>query len=190
LTFNELERKFNIPFVACNDIKSAKSIAYFQSLELDLVLSVRFGKIFGEQFIALPSQGILNLHSGLLPNYRGVLASFRALQHGDKNLTATLHWIDSATIDTGKIIGFSSVVIQPEKSVLSHILSLYPASLPLTLRTIQQIIEGKKSQIPSLPNEGGAYFSFPSAEEIQDLIQSGWKMTDMQEMKAFYEQYY
>lgn len=190
LTFNELERKFNIPFASCNDVKSPKSIEMFKALAPDIVLSVRFGKIFGDAFIGLPTQGILNLHSGLLPNYRGVLASFRALQHGDKKLTTTLHWIDSATIDTGKIIGFSSVSVQTEKSLLSNILTLYPASIDLTLRTIQQIIEGKKEQIPNILNEGGAYFSFPSTEELEDFINMGWKMTDLQEMKAFYENYY
>jgi methionyl-tRNA formyltransferase len=190
LTFNELSKKFNIPIQSCNDVKSLESIAFFHTLNIDIILSVRFGKIFGSEFIKIPTQGILNLHSGLLPNYRGVLATFRALQHGDSKLSATLHWIDDATIDTGKIIGFSTIEADKKRSVLWNILQLYPASIPLTIKTLQQVINGEKEQIISLPNEGGAYFSFPHEAEINAFIDSGWTFCNWQDMKEFYEQYF
>ncbi len=189
LTFNELSKKFNVPLESCNDIRSDSQITYFKNLAPDLVLSVRFGKIFGNDFLKIPTFGVLNLHSGLLPNYRGVLATFRALNNDDTLHYSTLHFIDDATIDTGRIIGFSNIEVNKSKSLLWHILQIYPASIALTLQTIQQIAAGKIDEIATTKNEGGSYFSFPTETEINDFLAKGWKMCDVNEMKAFYEMY-
>ena len=52
----------------------------------------------------MASLGVLNLHSGKLPDYRGVMATFRAMMAEDETLFSTVHWIDDKTIDTGRIL--------------------------------------------------------------------------------------
>jgi methionyl-tRNA formyltransferase len=68
---------------------------------------------------------VINLHSGLLPNYRGVMATFWTLLNGDKQLVTSLHFIDDSTIDTGGIIANSTLLVQQDESYLWHVLSLY-----------------------------------------------------------------
>ena len=64
-----------------------------RDVRADLLISIRFGMILGTEALGLPPRGVLNLHSGLLPQYRGVLATFRALLNGDAEIGCTLHWI-------------------------------------------------------------------------------------------------
>lgn len=58
--------------------------------------------------------GIVNLHGGLSPDYRGADCTFWALYNGEpEKVGCTLHWID-AGIDTGGLIAHISPEIRPD----------------------------------------------------------------------------
>lgn len=180
-TFNELSQKYNIPIDSLNDVRSEESLSKIAALEPDLVLSVRYGKIFGSAFLKIPKLGTINLHSGKLPQYRGVLPTFRALMNGDKTLFPTLHFIEDGTIDTGGIIGFSEVAVEQDKSLLWHILQLYPQSISLVVSTIQQIAKGEKPLADVQDATDAAYFTFPTEEEIALFLEKYEKTADFAE---------
>lgn len=189
LSFAALAQAYAVTIESLNDVKSPEILAYFQTLAPDLVLSVRYGKIFGPKFLQIPRLGVINLHSGLLPAYRGVLATFRALHHGDREIGCTLHYIEDGTIDTGGIIGFAKTSVHPERSLLWHILSLYPVAAPLVLKTIAQIANGEKPATQPQTTEGAAYYTFPTAAELADFLEKGWKMVNYEEVLDLYRQY-
>jgi methionyl-tRNA formyltransferase len=63
--------------------------------------------------------GIVNLHGGLSPEYRGADCTFWALYNREpEKVGCTLHWID-AGIDTGRLIAHVSPEIQPDDDELS-----------------------------------------------------------------------
>jgi methionyl-tRNA formyltransferase len=80
--------------------------------------SIRFGQIFKPPVIAIPRWGILHLHSGLLPGYRGVLAIFWAMLKRELRSGCTLHYVADATIDTGPILGTHSVPADGQSSLV------------------------------------------------------------------------
>ncbi|HAZ78734.1 MAG TPA: formyl transferase, partial [Porticoccaceae bacterium] len=53
-------------------LKSPEALSRVAATEPDLILSIRFGLILPQTIIDLPKYGVINLHSGLLPVYRGV----------------------------------------------------------------------------------------------------------------------
>lgn len=177
-SFGELAQKYGIPIASCNDVRSPAALEQFRSLRPDLVLSVRYGRIFGAEFLKIPHLGVVNFHSGRLPEYRGVLAVFRALQNGDAEITGTLHFIDDGTIDTGRVLGTVSILAESNDSLLDHILRLYPAASDLLTSNIQRILAGEA--IPTHPQDQGmpAYYSFPIEQEWQDFENKGYKIVD------------
>ncbi len=189
LTFNELSKKYNIPIQSLNEVKSLKTLDYLRSLKPDLILSVRYGKIFGNDFIKIPTQGVINLHSGLLPQYRGVLATFRALMNGDSELGCTLHYIDDATIDTGGIIGFSNLKVDKTKSLFWHIMNLYPASLDILTSTIEIILRGGKVETFNQNSNDAQYFTFPTHEEVAEFKEKGWSFMEVGEYEEIVRKY-
>jgi methionyl-tRNA formyltransferase len=188
-TFEEMSRHYNIPFQSWNDVRSPKSLDYLRALAPDAVLSVRYGKIFPKAFLAIPKRGVINVHSGLLPNYRGVLAVFRALDHGDKQVFGTLHHIDDNTIDTGRIIGKAPLDVDPSKSLLWHILNLYPACTQMVVDGLDQLEKGLPGPVAEQSLEGAAYFTFPTPEDWARFRQKGWKTVDLMDYEAFIRQY-
>jgi methionyl-tRNA formyltransferase len=166
LTFNELSSHYGIPIESLNDVRSTENLEKVKNLKPNLGLSVRFGKIFGKAILDIPTYGIINLHSGRLPQYRGVMPAFRALMVGDSVIYPTLHYIEDGTIDTGGIIGAATLAVEKDKSVLWHTLNLYPASIDLVAKAVHQIAKGKKPISTKQSRSDAAYFTFPTAEEI------------------------
>jgi len=78
-TFEQISKKYNWPLFYIKKInKEEDGIKFLKKVEPDLIISIRYGQIFRKTAISIPKKGIINLHSALLPNYRGVIGTFRA----------------------------------------------------------------------------------------------------------------
>lgn len=156
-------------FSSYKNINSAEALADLRKFSPDLLISIRFGQIIkNPELIRLPRFGILNLHSGILPNYRGIMASFWAILHGEKNLGTTLHYITDADIDTGDIIGFSKSEIDWNASLLTNINKIYQSGCDLLLSSLEKISSGQKIEKISQKTLGaGQYFSYPKQSDVQ-----------------------
>jgi methionyl-tRNA formyltransferase len=190
MTFNEISRHYNVPIASLNDVRSVDSLDKIAALQPDLALSVRFGRIFGSDFLKIPKRGVINLHSGRLPQYRGVLPAFRALMNDDEVIYPTLHYIEDGTIDTGGIIGFAELKTEQDKSLLWHILHLYIASVDLVVNAIHQIAAGKKPLAHEQEDTNAAYFTFPTAEEFAQFSEKTKRqLIDVEEYTTFLNKY-
>jgi methionyl-tRNA formyltransferase len=164
-TYSDITEQYAIEIETLNQINSVDGLAKIQVFSADLIISIRYGVILKPPVIALSTHGVINLHSGLLPNYRGVMATFWALLNGDKQLATSLHFIDDSTIDTGGIIANSTLSVQQDKSYLWHVLSLYIGGCQLIEQAINTLEQG--DELTTLVQAGqGHYFTFPSTEQI------------------------
>jgi len=77
-------------------------VDYIKELAPDYILSFQYHKILKPEVISIPLDGCINLHFGLLPQYRGMAPVAHAMINGDM-VGITLHYIDEG-IDTGAII--------------------------------------------------------------------------------------
>ena len=180
LSFDGLAELIGKPIEELNQINTV-DFERLQQTEPDLILSIRYGVILKAPAIALPKHGVINLHSGLLPDYKGVMATFRALLNGDDEIGMSLHFIEDGTIDTGSIIGTTLMAVNRERSYLWHVLELYQDGCSLVLDTIQQI-EDAVEVSGSRQEPGGSYYSFPSDAELKAFSEMGCKLTDSDEI--------
>lgn len=60
-----------------------------------------------------PKLGVLNVHTSLLPKYRGPAPVQWAIRNGDPDIGVTIHWMDE-TIDTGNIVAQRDGITLPE----------------------------------------------------------------------------
>lgn len=86
--------------------------------------------------------GVINLHSGLLPAYQGVMATFWALLNKEQRIGTTLHFIEDSTIDTGAIISQSLVDANYGESYLWNVLHIYKAGCANVLSATEVIQAG------------------------------------------------
>ena len=173
-TFEFLDEQFSsFPIEKCTNVNSAEFIHAIQEFEPDLFISIRFGKIFKDPIIKIPKKGVINLHSAILPNYRGILGTLHAIKDGSNNIGCTLHSIPDCGIDSGEIIDIGKFAVNHNKSLFWHIIQLYPIGAKLiakALKTLQdnETLESKKQTI-----EEGSYFSVPTQSDFDQIKKHG-----------------
>lgn len=188
-TFNQAADFLQTSIMEFPNINDAVGVEYVKSLNLDLIVSIRFGQIFQSPIITLPRLGIINLHSGILPDYRGVLATFWALLNGEENIGCTLHYITDNTIDTGPIIGIHRLPADTKKTLLCHTASLYKGGCEMVCDTILKL--SLNNSIPTtlqLTTEG-AYYSYPSHTDISAFLSKGYKLFSSDEYLDLLQKY-
>jgi len=183
LTFTEIRELRGIPVDVLAEPNSAAGLDFIRSFAPDLILSIRYGAILKAAVIGIPPLGVLNLHSGPLPAYRGILATFRAMMKQSTEIGCTLHYIRDAGIDTGDIVGIRRVPLQREQSLLRNVLSVYPAGVEMIRAALQTLEQG--GEVSSSVQEGGeaAYYTWPTAGEWDEFTRGGWRVADPSDLE-------
>jgi methionyl-tRNA formyltransferase len=189
LTFSQIQSRCNIRVEALANPNQGAGLSRVRDFAPDLILSIRYGAIFKEPVLSLPKHGVLNLHSGLLPHYRGVLATFRALMNADTEIGCTLHYIKDPKIDSGDIVALSRFTVQPQRSLLWHILALYPDGVGLMRRALGILGRGGQLQSQQQSPEEGAYYSYPTALDWDEFYRRGWRVADPCDIEQAFKRY-
>lgn len=159
---------------------SAAGREILEALAPDLIVSIRYRRILRDAVLAIPPHGVLNLHSGVLPDYKGVMATFWAMLHGVETIGATLHRIIDAGIDTGPVIGIRRIAADYGSTYLANVLRLYDPGCELVTAALQAIAAAKEpAATPQKP--GGRYFSTPGAADLEAFRERGLRLADGRE---------
>lgn len=69
----------------------------------DLIVVVAYGKILPKELIEIPKYGIINVHSSLLPKYRGAAPINAALINGDRKSGVSIMYVEEK-LDAGAVL--------------------------------------------------------------------------------------
>ena len=123
---------------------------------IDLLLSLHYLFIIEKNLIDIPRLLAMNIHGGMLPNYRGRAPHIWAIINGEKSLGITIHKIDEGC-DTGDII------LQKEIE-LTHtitggdILKIFAAEYPVMLSSAIELLEQDKIKLRAQDHSAATYF--------------------------------
>ena len=106
-----LERE--IPFERVPSVNEEEFLNRMRALSPDLAVIVSFGQILKKDLLDLPLHGCLNVHSSLLPAYRGASPIATAILNGEKVTGVTFMKMDEG-LDTGGIYEQHLQEIAPE----------------------------------------------------------------------------
>lgn len=138
----------------------------FCATKPDLVVSIRYMTILKEAVINTPKLGVMNLHSGPLPSYQGVMATFWGLLNKERQIGTTLHFVEDKEVDTGSIILSASSNANYQRSYLWNVLNIYRRGCDNIVKAITRLSAGER--LMSESQSGTAhYYSFPSADVIK-----------------------
>ena len=182
-SFKQFEQLEKIKVIYPKNINDPEMVEYVQNYKPDLIISIRFGQIFKTKIIEIPQKGILNLHSGVLPDYRGVLCTLQALINGEEEVGTTLHYIEDNSIDTGSIIGISKIKVEQDKSLFWHILNIYDGGIKMLCDAIEKVDNNHSISSYEQNLTEGSYYSTPSKKNIMKLIEKGFSIVDEETYK-------
>lgn len=159
-----IARSHGLPLLTPENVNAPEFLRQLREIDPDLVISVSCPQIFGKDLLGLPRLGCINVHSAMLPDYRGMLPSFWVLAEGEDRTGVTVHYM-SPGIDGGDIIGQTSVPIAREDTLRSLMRKCKTVAADLVLETVRRFREGEVRTLPNPAGEG-AYFSFPTREDV------------------------
>ena len=172
-SFDFFNDNFNsFPIEKSPNVNSVNFVNEMKDLNPDLFISIRFGKIFKDEIIQVPKNGLINLHSAILPDYRGIMGTLHAIKQSNSKIGCTLHTIPNSGIDTGEIIEIAKCDVNPEKSLFWNIVKLYPLGIELIIKNLKIIHNNNSLNTKKQNLERGNYFSVPTKydfEEIENL---------------------
>lgn len=137
---------------------AAEASAFARRLEQlrpDLFVVWHYSMLLPPEVLAVPRLGSVNVHGGLLPDYRGGHVLQWAILNGERETGVTLHMLDSG-IDTGPVIATTRVPIEDGDDAATVSAKLRPAGLELLRENWDAIVSGAAAAEPQPP--GGRYW--------------------------------
>ena len=107
----------------------------------DVALVMAYGHILHDDFIATPRFGTLNLHTSLLPKYRGASPIQTAIACGEQETGVSLMRI-VRELDAGPVADVERVAIAPGDTAHEVETNLAVACVPLLARTLPKLAAG------------------------------------------------
>ncbi|HYY56362.1 MAG TPA: methionyl-tRNA formyltransferase [Pyrinomonadaceae bacterium] len=134
-----------------------------RGLNPEVMLVWSYSMILPPPVLVVPRLGCVNLHGGLLPEYRGGHVMQWAIINGEKETGMTLHYID-AGVDTGPVIAEERFAIEWEDDAASVRRKLKDVGMRLIARWWPAIAAGTAPRIPQ--DEARArYYPLRTAED-------------------------
>lgn len=170
-----------IPVLQPQKMKDPELIARITAEKPDVIVVAAYGKIIPKEIIAIPRRGILNVHTSLLPKYRGASPAQHAILSGDTETGATIMLIDEG-LDTGPIVSQRHVAIDPADTAETLLQKLAICGGELLLKTLPGWCSGETrahaqddahaTLAPMLTKEDGEIRSEYPAEHIERMIRA------------------
>jgi len=109
----QLAREKNLTLLQPEKIRDEVFLEQIRALKPDICLVVAYGKILPQVLLDIPPMGFLNVHTSLLPKYRGAAPIQHALLAGEKKTGLTVQQM-ALGMDEGDILVQESWDITPE----------------------------------------------------------------------------
>jgi phosphoribosylglycinamide formyltransferase-1 len=128
--------------------------------EPDLVVLAGFMRILTDEFVTHYIGKMINIHPSLLPKYPGLNTHQRALEEGDSEAGATVHFV-TPELDGGPLIAQSKVTITSGDTVMDLNKKVLAAEHVLYPTVVQWICAGRLTFAEGLPVFDGETLQFP-----------------------------
>ena len=160
-------------------IRTPEARAFFEPLfrSVEAVIVAAYGRILPDWMLEAPRYGCLNIHSSLLPRYRGAAPIAWAIACGERETGVTLMQMD-AGLDTGPILGQARTAIGPEETAETLTPRLAQLGARLLVELLPKLVAGElppqpqraadATLAPILRREDGRVDWQRTAQEILD----------------------
>jgi methionyl-tRNA formyltransferase len=138
----ELALRVHLPVLQPERARAENFLQHLRSFAPDLIVVAAFGQILPPTILELPRFGCVNVHTSLLPKYRGAAPIQWAILNGETETGVTIMKMD-AGMDTGPIVTQEKIVIRAEDTSPTLHDRLAKVGAELLVKTIPDFAAGK-----------------------------------------------
>ena len=137
----------DIPVFQPVKLRDGTALAQLKELAPELIVVAAYGRILPDDILALPPKGCINVHSSLLPKYRGAAPINWAVINGDAETGVTIMHM-ATELDAGDIIDQVSTPIAPDETVEAVHDRLAALGGELLVKVVGEIAAGTAKRTP------------------------------------------
>ncbi len=150
-----LAERLQLPVLQPLKAREENFASQLRELKPDLMVVVAYGQILPQRLLDLPPYGCLNVHTSLLPKYRGAAPIQWAIADGEPETGVTIMKMD-AGLDTGPVLATRRTpILSTDDSQTLHD-RLAQLGADLLVETIPAYVAGRIAPQPQ-PAEGASY---------------------------------
>jgi methionyl-tRNA formyltransferase len=169
-----LARERSIPMYPAQSVNAPEYLERVRRLAPDVIVSVAAPEIFRKDILRIPRLGCINIHSGRLPVYRGMMPTFWQMMRGESAITVTVHEM-AEKLDAGGVLGTVTVPVEPRDTLDRLITVTKQAGARLLIQVLDRIRLGQALAVP-VDMKDASYFSFPKPEHVREFHQRGHRL--------------
>lgn len=133
-----LAQEKNIPIYQPESLKNYA----MTDLGADVNVVCQYGLIIPQTVLDSAKHGSINIHTSLLPKYRGASPIQSAILNGEKETGTTIMLMDSK-MDHGPILAQEKIAIAPDDNYLTLSEKILPVACTLLNKTLKEYLAGK-----------------------------------------------
>lgn len=142
----------DIPVFQPTKLRDGTALAQIQELAPDLIVVAAYGRILPQEILDYPRLGCINVHSSLLPKYRGSAPIHWAILNGDQESGVTIMKMVLA-LDAGDILAQRATPIDPDETVEDLHDRLADLGAQLLPETVEKLANGTAVAIPQAEDQ-------------------------------------
>ena len=137
----EVALENGLPVFQPENFRDAETVEQLAALQPDVVAVVAYGRILPQSVLDVPSNGCINIHASILPQYRGSAPYQWAVLDGLDQTGVTAMYL-CRQMDAGDIIDVAKTPIDPDETAGELLDRLAVLGADLLSKTLTKIADG------------------------------------------------
>ena len=155
-----------IPVFQPAKMRDGEALGYLRELDPELIVVAAYGKILPSEILDYPVKGCINVHSSLLPKYRGAAPINWAILNGEAVTGVTIMHMAPA-LDAGDIIAQVSTPIGADETAPTLTARLAELGAELLVSAVEAIGAGTAARTPQ--DEAGSTYAPMLSRELSPM---------------------
>lgn len=171
-----LARGVGVPLFETASVNAPEFVERLRDLRIDVLVSVAAPEVFKRPLLQVARLGCINIHSGRLPKYRGMMPTFWQMRHGEREVVVTIHEM-AEKLDAGGVVVTRSFPLR-ERDVLDRVITETKRE---GARSMLQVLSdaaqsGTLPKAVPLDMTQADYFRFPDPENVRAFRARGHRL--------------
>ncbi len=128
-------------------MRDGEALSIVQELQPELIVVAAYGRILPEEILNAPKYGSINVHSSLLPKYRGAAPINWAILDGCQETGVTIMYM-AKELDAGDIIRTVKTDIDPDETALELTERLATLGAQALSESVEMLKDGTAARTP------------------------------------------
>lgn len=137
----------DIPVYQPLKMKDGTALSLVRELAPELIVVAAYGRILPQEILDTPPYGAINVHSSILPKYRGAAPINWAILNGESVTGVTIMYM-AAALDAGDIIRCAETAIAPDEDAQTLTARLALLGAEALLATVEDLARGTAVRTP------------------------------------------